>query len=110
MGGAVAALARVSVALLHERPALSVGEHRPERMVASCPRSTPRRRRRGATAPRRKFANLSSLSSPISQGAPPRLPSGARRPSWFYHFSCVYCRLTSVDCDVRHKRSRGRSS
>ena len=41
MGGAVAALARVSVALLHERLALAVGEHRAERMVAG-----------GARAPR----------------------------------------------------------
>ena len=34
MGGAVAALARVSVTLLHERPALPVGEHGAERVVA----------------------------------------------------------------------------
>ena len=41
MGGAVAALARISVALLHERPALAVGQHRAERMIAG-----------GARAPR----------------------------------------------------------
>ena len=34
VGGAVAALARISIALLHKHPALSVGEHTAERMVA----------------------------------------------------------------------------
>ena len=39
MRRAVAALARVSVALLHQRPALTVGQHRAERMVAGRARS-----------------------------------------------------------------------
>jgi hypothetical protein len=40
VGRAVAALARVSVALLHQRPALSVGEHRAERVVAGRARAS----------------------------------------------------------------------
>ena len=40
MRGAVAALARVSVALLHEHPALSVGEHGTERMITRGARPT----------------------------------------------------------------------
>ena len=60
VSGAVAAFARISIALLHERPALAVGQHRSERMIAGGAR--PPREEAWRSPPRHKGATVGGFS------------------------------------------------